>query len=265
MPFLLKTKTMFTPAISFDAISNATVLRIIDITGPDTGAGTKWDGVSGVDSSLVSAAEFIITDPNGDVITLDVKSILSAAHPITGNVSFPDQVGQWVDGYYDLVYNIYMVGTSITKFEDYSGTVPGTIKVTSVGHLLTTGMKTVITGTTNYNGTFDVTKIDADTFYITGTFVSDDATGNSTPLYSHSFLTFVYANASNGITRMYQVFSAMQDGNEADDYLKQCNTAFGLLQSLINAYGSASPSIVNNIYGRVTRILDYNSIELQYT
>ena len=256
---------MFTLSISFDAISNATVLRIIDITGPDTGAGTKWDGVSGINSSLVSAADFEITDPNGDITTLDVKSIINAANPITGNVVFTDQIGQWVDGYYNLVYNVYMVATAITKFEDYSGTVPGTVKVTSSTHLLTTGMKTLIAGTTNYNGTFDVTKIDADTFYITATFVSDDATGTSTPLYSNTFTSFVYTNALNGVTRMYQVFSAMEESNEADDYLKQCNTAFGLVQALINASEFASPSITDNIYGRVTRILDYNSIELQYT
>ena len=70
---------------------------------------------------------------------------------------------------------------SISAFADYSGTVPGTVKVTtSASHTFLTNDVIVITGTTSYNGTFDITKIDADEFYITVTWVANDATGTAT-------------------------------------------------------------------------------------
>lgn len=70
---------------------------------------------------------------------------------------------------------------TITAFADYTGTVAGTVKVTtSVAHTYLTNDVIVITGTTSYNGTFDLTRIDADEFYITDTWVADDATGTTT-------------------------------------------------------------------------------------
>ena len=77
-------------------------------------------------------------------------------------------------------YNVqkYGITHTITAFADYSGTVAGTVLVTSATHNLPDGTSTVIiTGTTNYNGTFTATKVGANTFYITDTWVSDDATG----------------------------------------------------------------------------------------
>ena len=63
---------------------------------------------------------------------------------------------------------------AITAFADYSGTVTGTVSVTSGTHGLTTGDTVTISGTTNYNGTFTITTIDANDFYITATWVADD-------------------------------------------------------------------------------------------
>lgn len=63
---------------------------------------------------------------------------------------------------------------AITAYADYSGTVAGTVKATDVGHGLTTGDFVVIRGTTNYNGVFQITKIDDDNFYFTDTWVADD-------------------------------------------------------------------------------------------
>jgi hypothetical protein len=256
---------MFTPTIDLKVLTNATVLKIKDTTGPDTGDGKKWDGISGIDSTNVSLATLVVTDPNGDITTIDVTSTILASDPVLGDIVYPDQLGEWVDGYYAIVYNIYMATTAITMFEDNSGNAVGTVKVTSATHLLETGMKVLIAGTTNYNGLYDVTKIDADTFYITSVFVGNDATGTSTPVYSNIFSKFAYANAYNAITRMYQTFSAMQESNEADDYLKQCNTAFGLLMALVSSLDSNTIVAVDNIYGRLMRILDYNNIELQFT
>ncbi len=70
---------------------------------------------------------------------------------------------------------------TITVFADYTGTVAGTVKVTtSTSHTYLTNDVAVITSTTNYNGTYDLTKIDTNEFYITVTWVADDATGTVT-------------------------------------------------------------------------------------
>lgn len=67
---------------------------------------------------------------------------------------------------------------AISAFADYSGTVAGTVKVTDVSHGLLTGEVVTIAGTTNYNGVFVVTRIDDNNFYITDTWVANDAAGN---------------------------------------------------------------------------------------
>lgn len=66
----------------------------------------------------------------------------------------------------------------ISAFANYGGTVAGTVLVTDTAHGLTTGDVVTITGTTSYNGTFAITKVSDDTFYITDTWVANDATGN---------------------------------------------------------------------------------------
>jgi hypothetical protein len=125
-------------------------------------------------------------------------------------------------------------------------------------------MKVTIAGTTNYNGTYDATLINANQYYITATWVADDAAGTSTPYYSDTFLPFVYSNAEIGIEKMYAIFAEMDESTEADDYLKQVELANGLLNAIKSAIATTTAARVNNIYGRITRILDYNSIDLIY-
>jgi len=67
---------------------------------------------------------------------------------------------------------------AISVFADYSGTVAGTVLVTDTGHGLVTGDIISIRGTTNYNGVFQITKVSDNTFYITDTWVANDATGD---------------------------------------------------------------------------------------
>jgi hypothetical protein len=86
---------------------------------------------------------------------------------------------------------------AITAFADYSGTVAGTVLVTDVGHGLATGNIVTILGTTNYNGTFAITKVTDDTFYITVAWVADDATGN---WYQPSYL-----KANTGSAGVYKI------------------------------------------------------------
>jgi len=56
------------------------------------------------------------------------------------------------------------------------------VTVTSVGHGFSNGDSVIITGTSNYNGTYTIDQVTADTFDIEDTFVSDETTGSSTTL-----------------------------------------------------------------------------------
>lgn len=62
----------------------------------------------------------------------------------------------------------------ITVYADYSGTVAGTVLVTSASHGLLDDDNISIRGTTDYNGIFTITKVGDDTFYITDTWVNDN-------------------------------------------------------------------------------------------
>ena len=71
------------------------------------------------------------------------------------------------------------LGGSISSFANYAATVAGTVKATTTAaHGLSTSDNIIISGTTNYNGGFQITVIDSTSFYFTTTWVSNDATGN---------------------------------------------------------------------------------------
>lgn len=53
----------------------------------------------------------------------------------------------------------------------------GKVTATSNGHGLSVGMSVLITGTINYNGTYVITNVTANTFRFTATWVADDAMG----------------------------------------------------------------------------------------
>lgn len=105
-------------------------------------------------------------------------------------------------------YRASVATGAITAFADYSGTVAGAVKVTDASHGLITGNSITIAGTTNYNGTYTITSIDSDTFYITATWV---ATETGTWTRNH-YVPFVYIQKvddlvnptdSNAITTYY--------------------------------------------------------------
>lgn len=76
--------------------------------------------------------------------------------------------------------NKYLTGASvnitITAFANAGG---GEVTVTAATHGFQTDDIVTITGTTSYDGTFNVTRVDANNFKITDTFVADDATGTA--------------------------------------------------------------------------------------
>lgn len=69
------------------------------------------------------------------------------------------------------------ISGTIASVADYSGTVTGTILITNVAHGLATGDIITIDSTTNYNGTYSITKVTNNTFYVTKAYVSTQ-TGN---------------------------------------------------------------------------------------
>jgi len=107
---------------------------------------------------------------------------------------------QVTGGSYGLTNGMYDTA-NITAFADYSGTVAGTVKATTAtAHGFSTGSVTTHAGTTNYNGDFEITVIDATNYYFTDTWVADDATGtsqnSSLPTYAYSQDTFALSIGS---------------------------------------------------------------------
>jgi hypothetical protein len=85
----------------------------------------------------------------------------------------------WSKGFknIDAVYTAgYNPDHTISAFANYGSTVAGTVKATSAAHGLAVGPTAgvVISGTTNYEGTFTVTYIDANNFYFTDTWVATE-------------------------------------------------------------------------------------------
>jgi hypothetical protein len=97
---------------------------------------------------------------------------------------------------------------AITAFADAGG---GDVTVTSAGHGLGVGDEVTISGTTNYNGTFRIQARTVNTFDITDTWVSDDATGTwvDDPLLLHldvSARGFKFGNPANPATADFFCF-----------------------------------------------------------
>ena len=253
---------MFTPVIDLSVLTKATILRFTDCTLNDIGDGTKWDGIAGISSLNVSTAQIKVTDPNGDIYLLDCTAKINAAWPVTNDIIFDDITGEFVDGFYTVQYDVWMIPTVILSAEDYG---LGRVKINSNSHGIQTGMKVTIIGVNGYyDGFHDAVKIDDNSFYITTDFAGTD-TGTSTPCYSNLFRPHVFANAEMAINNMLAVYCNMNEGPEADEYMKQVRTLHGLLLALRSAIMTTTEDKVNNIYGRITRILDFNSVELTYS
>jgi hypothetical protein len=58
---------------------------------------------------------------------------------------------------------------------DYGGTVAGTVALADAAHGLTTGDYIAVTGTTNYNGVYEITTINGDSFYFTAIYIGNEA------------------------------------------------------------------------------------------
>jgi hypothetical protein len=127
----------------------------------------------------------------------DYKNFLSDLDD-TGDMNYYSIMGS--SGTSKLIYFFSQLASrltgTITAVADYSGTVAGTVLVTDAAHGLSTGNTITIAGTTNYNGTFTVTVVSVDTFYITETFVASE-TGTWTKLH---YVPFVYMKSLSDLT-----------------------------------------------------------------
>ena len=92
---------------------------------------------------------------------------------VSGNAPIVDETNDWMVSTLDRNADSF----SITGFADGGG---GQVIVTCDTNATPEGDSIVISGTTNYNGTFTATNVSGFTFEITDTWVSDDVTGTGT-------------------------------------------------------------------------------------
>lgn len=153
-------------------------------------AGTTAGGLDGFTFSAGTAAAATAWAP-WPLTTVDTESLLGQkVLSVTATTGFTagdniiiDEGGANQEA---ATVDTIQAGVSLTLVGDLTithaigETVGNTGKVeatTAAPHGLLTGDVVSITGTTNYNGLFMVTKVDADEFYIADTWVVDDAAG----------------------------------------------------------------------------------------
>ena len=131
---------------------------------------------------------------------------------------------------------------AITAYADYSGTVAGTVKATCVGHGLVTNDIITIRGTTNYNGIFQITRIDDDNFYFTDTWVADDGASD--------FEMGDYLLAGTGTTGEYDLEwnSSVSEGGGAGSIVLFCP----MQNTTILTKASAKRKFANNDVGSIS-------------
>ncbi len=91
-----------------------------------------------------------------------------------------------------------LISGTVDAVADYSGTVAGTIKITDTAHGLDTGAVVTIAGTTSYNNTYTITKIDDDNFYVTESFVADETGSWTTPDLDKFDIAVTYTSSQSG-------------------------------------------------------------------
>jgi len=123
---------------------------------------------------------------------------------------------KWSKGFknIDAVYVAgYNQDHTISAFANYGGTVAGTVKATSAAHGLLAGTTAgiVISGTTNYDGTYTVTYIDANSFYFTDTWVATEVGHWTYPTMPADIAMMVY----HKIARMWKEQKSKTQGESS--------------------------------------------------
>ena len=251
---------MFTPDLDLKVVLRNTKFSIQDKTGVDTGDSTKWSGIAGLDPTDLDSVVLRILSPSATSVDYEVLSDVPTG--VTGSFWFSDVTGTGEDGLHTITYRLKVTTTiSISAFTNYSSTVLGTTLVTSNTHGLVTGMYVIISGTTNYNGEYYVTRVDANTFYITKTFVANDATGTGKKMYQSLFYPYVYANAEAGVEKMYANLSQMVKGIARTAYQEDAKTVSGLLSAIKSSISSANVTALTALQSEIDHILDFHDVD----
>jgi len=149
-------------------------------TGFHLGANVENDGANF--SRKVGLIKVVTNPTDGDTLIVGGKTYtfkntaLLATHIKIGNLvtngDFAGAGASWINygGWtIDATGALHTAGPTsgvIASFADYRATVGGAVLVTDTAHGLVTGNIVTIAGTTNYNGTYTIVKVGADTFYI---------------------------------------------------------------------------------------------------
>lgn len=253
---------MFEPNLDLQVIKRCSSFRIYDKTGVDTGDGDKWDGISGLSSSTLTSATITVVYTDSSTAEEDVLSQIPV--PVTGEFTFGDIDGVYIDGLYNLVYKLKTSSFTVSAYADYSVTVDGTTKVTATGHGLTTGLYASLTGTTNYSGDHYATRIDANNIYIPREYVADDGASTGTIMYQSTFYPYAYCRSEAGVDAMFAQLTRMTPGPERDQYFKDAQTAEGLLMSLKSAMTSSNIDALTDTLAEINQILDFRGIEVNF-
>jgi hypothetical protein len=115
-----------------------------------------------------------VTDQDGNALTQGHSNDY-----IFDKFSIISNDGPWAKG--DLNYIVsyeagYAEVKSISAFANYGTTISGTVLATSGAHGMAAGTtaNVTISGTTNYNGVYTVTYVNANSFYFTATWVANE-------------------------------------------------------------------------------------------
>ncbi len=212
--------TTVTNTVTYSSIitnTDQTVADLINITG----AGYQkiaYTGVAGDSSKILVIRNNLLTSDSftsGDIVTLSVfaKGSLSGCNLYlrfyegaasgssirsTDSSEFTLSSTDWRRFSFSVTC-ANATAKTITAFSDYSGTVAGAVLVTftTADTAYLTNDTVTIAGTTNYNGTYTVTKVSTTQYYITHAWSGNDATGTSTKLVSTGYWMIVVKNIDN--------------------------------------------------------------------
>jgi len=242
-----------------------------------TGAGFAQDGANFSRKLMVMN---VATNPAaGETIVVGGKTYTFRVSPTLANVLTEIKIGNLVtDGnfananaanvWYGKHWTIGVTGGthvagpasgSITAFADYRATIGGAVLVTDATHGLATGDIVTIAGTTSYNGTYDIVKVDANSFYIfpQNGWVADDATGTwSSTSYTQPMVQEWFPKPIVGKT--YTVAFTIT-GRSAGTVTVSIGGAAGSARSTDATYSEALVATTDG-YLTFTPTLDFNGV-----
>ena len=160
---------------TIDVISNSAsdTSQTVRIVGYDTNGLLRTESLSLNGLTIVTGS---ITYDAGKVLRISKSASTAGTITITANSVVllklaPTEISERfkIISFYPIPPTLSGV---ISAVANYGATVTGTVKVTDTAHGLATGQTITISATTSYDGTYSITKIDDDSFYITATWVA---------------------------------------------------------------------------------------------